>query len=240
MNDSASVGTLSVSVVLPCLNEADTIGLCLDDVHRVLKESSLSYELIVADNNSTDASVSIAEEKGARVIDVPKRGYGNALRAGLEASKGQYMITMDADCSYHADDLPKYVAAMQTGAGFVQGCRFRKGGGVIEAGAMPFLHQIGTPILTFLVRRFFHLPIHDVNCGMRGVSRVYCDHLHLQTEGMECGLEILVRAYDLGARFVEVPITLHRDQRKSHGSYLRTFRDGMRLVAYMWRVYVIK
>lgn len=229
----SSIGSCVLSVVLPCLNEADTVGFCIDDVSDFLTREGITGEVIVADNGSTDASVAIAMERGVRVVSAEERGYGHALRAGLAAARGSFIVMMDSDCSYHAADIARFMTAFREGADCVQGCRFASGGGTILPGAMPPLHKIGNPLFTFLLRAKFHLPLHDVHCGMRGITHALLRQLSLQSGGMECAFELLLQAKDQGAHFAEVPITLYPDRRKTHGPHLHTFRDGWRMLRYV-------
>lgn len=227
-------GSYDLSVVLPCLNEADTVGQCVQSIHDFFQTQKIQGEIVVADNESTDASARIAASHGARVISVSQRGYGYALREGLLAAQGKKIIMMDCDLSYSAADIPGFLQAFATGADFVQGCRFSAGGGSIQHGAMPLLHRLGTPLFSSLLRIFCRLPLHDVHCGMRGVRRSFLEKMPLQSGGMECTVEILLRARDADAHFAEVPITLHPDGRHTHGPHLRTFRDGYKVMRYVW------
>jgi glycosyltransferase involved in cell wall biosynthesis len=220
---------MEVSVVMPCLNEADTIEICVRKAWQAMRLAGIEGEVVVADNGSSDGSQSKAFEAGARVVDVVEPGYGAALMRGIESSRGRYVIMGDADDSYDFLDLATFVEPLREGVDLVQGCRFPVGGGTIERGAMPWLHRwLGNPLLSWLVRRMFGVPIHDVYCGMRGFRREFYDRLDLRCPGMEFATEMLIQAQWKGARMVEVPITLHPDGRRSHGSHLRTFRDGWR------------
>ncbi len=225
MNDEP----VELSVVMPCLNESDTVGICIEKALRAMSEAGINGEVVLADNGSTDNSKQIAESLGARTIDVPERGYGAALMGGIEASVGKFVIMGDADDSYDFLQVPRFVERLREGYDLVQGCRLPRGGGQVLPGAMPFLHRwIGNPALSWLVRRMFRIPINDVYCGMRGFRRELYDRLDLRSPGMEFATEMIIRSGLHGASMSEVPITLHPDGRQQHGPHLRTFRDGWR------------
>lgn len=222
-------GEIEVSVVMPCLNEADTVAACVDKALRGLREAGAEGEVIVADNGSTDGSRDIARAHGARVVDVPTRGYGAALMGGIESAHGRYLIMGDADESYDFGEIPKFVAGLRRGHGLVQGCRLPSGGGTVRPGAMPPLHRwFGNPALSWLARRWFGTPVHDVYCGMRGFSAEAYRRLGLRCTGMEFATEMILKASLHRESIAEVPITLHPDGRKVHPPHLRTFRDGWR------------
>ena len=218
-----------LSVVMPCLNESDTIGICVEKAIRAMREIGIAGEVVVADNGSTDASKQIASSLGARVVEVPERGYGAALMGGIEASRGEFIIMGDCDDSYDFLEIPAFVKELRSGFDLVQGCRLPRGGGRVMPGAMPFLHRwIGNPILSWLVRRMFRIPINDVYCGMRGFTQSLYSRLDLRSPGMEFATEMIIKSGLHGASMTQVPITLHPDGRKVHGPHLRTFRDGWR------------
>jgi glycosyltransferase involved in cell wall biosynthesis len=226
-------GELELSVVIPCLNEAETIEACIRKAQRAMHESGILGEVIVADNGSTDGAREAALELGARVVDVPVRGYGSALISGIAAARGRYILMGDADDSYDFLELPKFVAKLREGYDLVQGCRLEDGGGRVLPGAMPFLHRwVGNPIFSTLARWWFRAPIHDVNCGMRAFSRDHYRHLDQRCLGMEFAVEMIVKSSFADARIAEVPITLHPDGRRSHPPHLRTFRDGWRTLRF--------
>jgi glycosyltransferase involved in cell wall biosynthesis len=229
----AQTGTPEVSVVLPCLNEADTVGTCVQKAMRALAESHIDGEVIVADNGSTDGSQAIASEHGARVVNVSERGYGEALKGGISAARGQYIIMADADDSYDLLELPKFIDRLREGFELVQGCRLPAGGGRVEPGAMPPSHRwIGNPAFSLLTRWWFHAPINDVYCGMRGFTRDLYDRLEMRCPGMEFATEMILKAARRDVKMSEVPITLHPDGRKSHPPHLKTFRDGWRTLRF--------
>jgi glycosyltransferase involved in cell wall biosynthesis len=229
----AGEGALEVSIVMPCLNEADTVGLCVETALRALRENGVSGEVIVADNGSTDNSRILAAERGARVIPVAAKGYGHALAAGIAAARGRFVVMGDSDCSYDFLELPKFLVRLREGYSLVQGCRLPSGGGTIMARAMPVLHRWwGNPMLSWMARTFFRTPIHDVYCGMRGFTQTLVERLNLRCTGMEFATEMIVKASLYGERIAEVPITLHPDRRKAHAPHLKTFRDGWRTLRF--------
>jgi glycosyltransferase involved in cell wall biosynthesis len=236
VNDSASHGSEpapEVSVVMPCLNEADTVGVCVEKALRGLREAGILGEVIVADNGSTDCSSALAVERGARVIHVATPGYGNALMAGISAARGRFVIMGDADDSYDFLEVPGFVKKLREGYDLVQGCRLPSGEGRILPGAMPFLHRWwGNPMFSFLARRWFRAPIHDIYCGLRGFTKAHFLRLNLRCAGMDFATEMIIKSSLLGARILEIPITLHPDGRKSHPSHLKTFRDGWRTMRF--------
>jgi len=220
---------LEVSVVMPCLNEADTVGTCVEKAVRALRAAGIAGEVIVADNGSTDGSQRLAESEGARVVHVPRRGYGSALIGGIEAARGRYIIMGDADDSYDFLEIPSFVKKLRDGYDVIQGCRLPSGGGRILPGAMPFLHRWwGNPMFSFLARKWFRAPIHDVYCGLRGFTKAHFEKLDQRCTGMEFATEMIIKSSLYSARIAEVPITLHPDGRKAHAPHLKTFRDGWR------------
>ena len=224
---------VELSVVMPCLNEADTLATCIQKAQRAMAEHGISGEVIVADNGSTDGSVDIANELGARVVHVRSRGYGNALMGGIQASLGRYVIMGDADDSYDFLEIPKFVEKLRQGCDLVQGCRLPAGGGEVLPGAMPTLHRWwGNPMFSWLVRKMFHAPINDVYCGLRGFTRELYDRLDLRCTGMEFATEMIIKSSLFRVNIAEVPTTLHPDGRQAHAPHLRTFRDGWRTLRF--------
>jgi glycosyltransferase involved in cell wall biosynthesis len=220
---------IEVSVVIPCLNEADTLQTCLQKAKGSLERAGIRHELVVADNGSTDSSAQIAKENGARVVPVAERGYGAALMGGIGAARGKYVIMGDADDSYDFSECPKFVAKLREGYDIVQGCRLPAGGGKVMPGAMPWSHRwIGNPLFSFLARRWFSAPIHDIYCGLRAFTSDCYQKLNLRCTGMEFATEMIVKASIQGVSFSEVPICLHPDGRKAHAPHLKTMRDGWR------------
>lgn len=221
---------VEVSVVIPCLNEANSLAYCVDKAVEAFRKVGLSGEVVVADNGSTDGSIRIAEEHGARVIHVPERGYGAALRAGIAAARAPYIIMGDADDSYDFSEVPRFVEKLRGGCDMVMGNRFRGG---IQPGAMPPLHQyFGNPGLTALLNLFFHVGIGDSYCGMRGFTRELYNRLDVRSSGMEFALEMIIKSGQIGAKISEIPIVLWPDKR-GRPPHLRSFRDGWRSLRFM-------
>jgi glycosyltransferase involved in cell wall biosynthesis len=221
---------VEVSVVIPCLNEANSLGYCVDKAVKAFQAAGLSGEVVVADNGSTDGSIQIAEEHGARVIHVEERGYGAALRAGIADARGPFIIMGDADDSYDFTEVPRFVEKLRQGNDIVLGNRFR---GEIKPGAMPPLHKyFGNPGLTALLNTLFHARIGDGYCGMRGFTRALYDRLDLRSSGMEFALEMVIKSAQIGARIAEIPIILWPDKR-GRAPHLRSFRDGWRSLRFM-------
>lgn len=229
----ASSGSLEVSIVMPCLNEADTVGTCVGKAMKALADAKINGEVIVADNGSTDGSREIAASLGARVVPVSRKGYGSALMGGIAAARGTYVIMGDADDSYDFGEIPRFVAKLREGHDVVQGCRLPTGGGTIAEGAMPWSHRwIGNPMFSTLTRWWFHAPIHDVYCGLRGFNKTWWERLDQRCTGMEFATEMILKGARFGADFAEVPITLHKDGRIAHAPHLKTFRDGWRTLRF--------
>jgi glycosyltransferase involved in cell wall biosynthesis len=223
-----------VSVVMPCLNEADTLEACIAKAQRALREHGIAGEVIVADNGSTDGSPDLAARLGARVVHVAKKGYGNALMGGIAATRGKYVVMGDADDSYDFGELPRFVDKLRQGFDLVQGCRLPSGGGRVLPGAMPFLHRWwGNPMFSAMARSMFHAPVHDIYCGMRGFSRALYDRLDLRCTGMEFAVEMIIKSSLHGEKIAEAPVTLHPDGRRSHAPHLKTFRDGWRTLRFL-------
>jgi glycosyltransferase involved in cell wall biosynthesis len=218
---------------MPCLNEAETLGICIAKAFRALREHGIAGEVIVADNGSTDGSLDIAENLGARVVRVRERGYGSALMGGIQHARGHFVIMGDADDSYDFLEIPRFVEKLREGNDLVQGCRLPSGGGRILPGAMPGLHRYwGNPMFSAMAQRWFRAPIHDVYCGLRGFRREFYTELDQRCRGMEFATEMIVKSSLRSARIAEVPITLHPDGRKNRAPHLRTFRDGWRTLRF--------
>ncbi len=224
---------VELSVVMPCLNEADTLETCIRKALDVFEENGISGEIVIADNGSTDGSQAIARALGARVVKVDVQGYGSALMGGIAAARGRYVIMGDADDSYDFLDIPRFLDKLRQGFSLVQGCRLPSGGGRVLRGAMPVTHRwIGNPALSFLVRRWFRAPIHDVYCGMRGFTKELYERLDQRCLGMEFATEMIIKASLFGEKITEIPITLHPDGRTQHAPHLRTVRDGWRTLRF--------
>ena len=222
---------LELSIVLPCLNEERTVGLCVTQARRFLEECEVDGEVIVADNGSTDRSAEIARSAGAVVIPVDQRGYGNALKGGFEAARGRYIIMADADQSYDLLRLLPFLEKLRQGFDLVMGNRFKGG---IQPGAMPWHHRyIGNPILSFIGQLFFNTPAKDFHCGLRGFTRNAIQKMNLQTSGMELASEIVIKASIYRMRVCEVPTTLSQDGR-DRPPHLHSFRDGWRHMRFLF------
>ncbi len=221
---------MELTILMPCLNEAITIEACIRAARGFLEKAGIDGEVLIADNGSTDGSVALASAAGARVVQVPVRGYGAALLAGINAAQGRYVIMGDADCSYDFSRLDAYVDQLRAGAELVMGNRFKGG---IAQGAMPFLHRyLGNPVLSFIGRLFFRTRIRDFHCGLRGFSREAIRRLGLVSGGMEFASEMVAKAALGGLRIVEVPTTLQPDGR-DRPPHLRTWRDGWRHLRFL-------
>ena len=222
--------SLELSVVMPCLNEAATVGVCVKKAVDALEQHGIRGEVIVADNGSTDGSQQVAKDFGARVVHVEQRGYGSALQAGIAAARGQFVLMGDADDTYDFSQLGEFVAKLREGYDLVMGNRFR---GAILPGAMPPLHRyLGNPVLTGLGRLFFKSPVGDFHCGLRGFRKEAIDRLGLRTLGMEFASEMVVKATAFGLRVTEIPTTLSPD-RRDRAPHLRTWRDGWRHLRFL-------
>lgn len=226
----ADAAPCELTILMPCLDEAETLATCIAKARSYLEKSGVSGEVLIADNGSTDGSVEIAEKAGARVVHERIRGYGSALRAGIAAARGRYIIMGDADDSYDFTALDPFVAALRGGADLVMGNRFRGG---IAPQAMPPLHRyLGNPVLTGIGRLFYRSPIRDFHCGLRGFRTDSIRKLGLATTGMEFASEMVVRATVEKLRVEEVPATLSPDGR-SRPPHLRSFRDGWRHLRFL-------
>jgi hypothetical protein len=222
--------TLAVTIVMPCLNEAETLAVCIQKARKAIRDLNLEGEVVIADNGSTDGSQDIAVREGARLVHVPVRGYGAALIAGIKSARGKYVLMADADDSYHFEHLGRFVAALDAGSDLVMGNRFK---GTIEPGAMPFLHKyLGNPVLSWLGRLFFQVPVGDFHCGIRAFRKSAIESLQLSATGMEFASEMVVKASLGGLKISDVPTTLSPDGR-SRAPHLRTWRDGWRHLRFL-------
>ena len=221
---------LDLTIVMPCLNEAETLAICIRQAAQAIRDANLAGEVVVADNGSTDGSQGIALVEGARVVNVPTRGYGAALIAGIEAARGKYVMMADADASYHFEHLPRFLPKLDEGYDLVMGNRFL---GSIEPGAMPPLHRyLGNPVLSAAGRIFFRIPVGDFHCGLRAFRRDSILGLKLRTTGMEFASEMVVKSSLAGLRITQVPTTLSPDGR-SRPPHLRSWRDGWRHLRFL-------
>ncbi|ELP57003.1 glycosyl transferase 2 family protein [Microcystis aeruginosa TAIHU98] len=224
------IPTLELSIIMPCLNEAETLATCIGKARDYLERHKIAGEVLIADNGSSDGSQEIATNSGARVVPIPERGYGSALRGGIAAAKGQYIIIGDADDSYDFTNLSPFLEKLRQGYDLVMGNRFQGG---IKPGAMPVLHKhLGNPVLTWLGRLFFGSPCGDFHCGLRGFSKQAIEQLNLRTTGMEFASEMVVKASLYGLKITEVPTTLSPDGR-SRPPHLKTWRDGWRHLRFL-------
>lgn len=227
---SASTRPLELTILMPCLNEAETLAICIGKAKAFLDKAHISGEVLIADNGSTDGSQQIAAAKGARVVQVARKGYGAALLGGIAAARSRFIIMGDADDSYDFGALEAFVSRLRGGADLVMGNRFQGG---IETGAMPPLHRyLGNPVLSFVGRLFFRIKTGDFHCGLRGFNAESIRRLDLQTTGMEFASEMVVRGALAGLRIEEVPTTLKPDGR-SRPPHLRTWRDGWRHLKFL-------
>ena len=223
-------GGVEVSVVIPCLNETNSIGICVAKAMEAFRAKGLRGEVVVADNGSTDGSVEIAENLGAHVVRVEQRGYGWALRAGIAAAHGAFIVMGDADDSYDFSEVPRFVEKWRQGNDVVMGNRFR---GEIKPGAMPWHHKyIGNPALSSVLNLFFRAGIGDSHCGMRGFTRAVYERMDLRSTGMEFASEFVIKAAQLGVKITEIPVTLWPDKR-GRPPHLRSLRDGWRHLRFM-------
>lgn len=221
---------VELSVVMPCLNESRTLAICIGKAQDTMRRLGIRGEVIVADNGSTDGSQSLAESMGARVVPISERGYGSALRGGIAAARGTFVVMGDSDDSYDFTQVGEFLARLNEGYDLVMGNRFRGG---IRPGAMPFLHRyLGNPVLSWLGRLFFGCPVGDFQCGLRGFRKGAIDQLKLQTSGMEFSTEMVVKATLFNLKILEIPTTLSPDGR-DRPPHLRTWRDGWRYLRFL-------
>jgi glycosyltransferase involved in cell wall biosynthesis len=222
-----------VSIVMPCLNEAETLQACIEEALMAIKSCGVRGEVVIADNGSTDDSPSIALQAGARLVQVKDKGYGNALLGGIQAATGTYVLMGDADGSYDFSELPVFLERLRQGKDLVMGCRLPAGGGTIQPGAMPWKHRwFGNPVLSGLGKLFFRAPIDDFHCGLRAFRRDAILALDLRCAGMEFASEMVVKSTVAGLKITQVPITLRPD-RRNRAPHLRSWRDGWRHLRFM-------
>lgn len=228
--NGTAAGTPRVSVILPCLNEAETVATCVEKARATFAGLGIEGEVVVVDNGSSDGSPELAGRAGARVVHERRQGYGSALMRGAEEARAPFIIMADADDSYDLTDLERFIRSLDAGNDLVMGTRI---GGTIEPGAMPWLHRwVGNPFLTGLLNLFFGAGVSDAHCGMRGFTKEAYRRMQLQTTGMEFASEMIIKAALGGMRIAEIPITLRRAGR-SRPPHLRSFRDGWRHLRFM-------
>jgi len=216
---------MELSILIPCLNEAATVGLCVRKAREALARNRIPGEVLVIDNGSTDATAEAARGAGARVVCETRRGYGAALMAGIREANGNYLIMADADGSYDHGNIMPFVDALQKGSDLVMGNRFAGG---IEKGAMPLLNRyLGNPLLSFIAGMLYTRSVKDYACGQRAFTKSAAEIMDLKTSGMEFAYEMVIRAHAMGLKITEIPVRLYRDRREGRPR-LRPFRDGMR------------
>lgn len=221
---------MELTIVMPCLNEANTLEICISKALSFMKKHAVDGEVLIADNGSTDGSQAIAKNAGARVVDVKEKGYGSALMGGITSAQGTYIIMGDSDDSYDFENLMPFVEKLREGNDLVMGNRFKGG---VKPGAMPFLHKyLGNPVLSFLGRLFFDIPVGDFHCGLRGFRKDAAERMDLRTTGMEFASEMIVKAALHKMKIAEVPTTLSPDGR-GRPPHLRTWRDGWRHLRFL-------
>lgn len=222
--------TPELTIVMPCLNEAETLATCIKKAQSFFKKEQVNGEIVIADNGSTDGSQKIAEDLNARVVSIPEKGYGSALKGGIHAAKGKYVIMGDADDSYDFNNLLPYLTKLREGNDLVMGNRFKGG---IKKGAMPFLHKyLGNPVLSFIGRLFYDIKIGDFHCGLRGFSKEAFIKMNLKTTGMEFASEMIVKASLINLTIAEVPTILSKDGR-TRPPHLNTWEDGWRHLRFL-------
>ena len=227
---SSTPTAVEVSIVMPCLNEAETLAQCIRHAQSAIAKGGFAAEIIVADNGSTDGSQLVARELGAKVVDVQRKGYGSALIGGIDAAQGRFVVMGDADASYDFAAIAPLIAKLRDGYDLVVGNRFLGG---IEPGAMPWSHRwLGNPVLSSINKMFFHAPVGDTHCGLRAFTKDAYEKMRLRATGMEFASEMVIKASLKGMRITEVPVVLRPDGR-SRPPHLRTWRDGWRHLRFM-------
>jgi len=219
---------LELSIILPCLNEEQSLGACLEKIKKVVRKNNLNAEIIVVDNGSTDNSCKIAKRKKVKIVYEPERGYGSAYLKGFEAAKGKYFFCADSDGSYDFREIPRFIEELKKGSDFVIGDRFK---GKVKKGAMPWFHRyIGNPMLSGILRLFFKTKIQDVHCGMRAITKKALKELNLRATGMEFASEMVIQAVKKDLKIKEIPINY---QKRKGTSKLKSFQDGWKHLRFM-------
>ena len=228
-NEESHASELELSIVLPCLNQAETLEASIQQIQQTIQGHGIKGEIVVADNGSTDGSIPIANELGVRVVHVREKGYGSVVREGVEFTRGKYVIVGEADGSYDFQELPWFLEKLREGSAYVHGCRFKKGGGKVLPGAMSrWRRWIGSPVFSFLVRRMFRASVRDAGCGFRGFTRSLFNQLDLQSNGRELTAEMIAKVSIVGGDIAEVPVTLHPSSNRAGKRFFPTFRGGWR------------
>jgi glycosyltransferase involved in cell wall biosynthesis len=224
---------VELTILMPCLNEAETLARCIESARLGIQRAGVRGEILVADNGSTDGSQAIAEKSGARVVAVAEKGYGSALRGGVQAAAGKWILMGDADDSYDFSEADRFVKKFREGFELVMGCRLPVGGGTILSGAMPWKNRwLGNPVLSFIGRLFFKCPAHDFHSGLRGFTKAAFEKMDLQTTGMEFASEMVIKSTLKQLKIAEVPVTLRPDGR-TRPPHLKPWRDGWRHLRFM-------
>lgn len=225
---------MELSIVIPCLNEAETLQTCINKIKNQLTENKILGEIIIADNGSTDGSIDIAKKNNVKIVNVNIKGYGSAVRSGIERAIGEYILIADADDSYDFNDLNKFFIKIKEGYDLVQGCRLPSGGGKIEKNAMPISHRlIGNPFFSYLSKFLFKLTINDVYCGMKIIKKETYKKMFFYSTGMVFCLEILIKFQQFKYKLAEIPITLYKDGRVKGRSHLKTISDGLKTLKFL-------
>ena len=225
---------MDLSVVIPCLNESETLAICIKKAKNQIDKLNINAEIIVSDNGSSDGSQEIALNLGVKVSNCVKKGYGCAIINGINDSKGDYILIADADDSYDFNDLPKFYNEIKKGYNLVQGCRMPVGGGKIEKGAMPLSHRIiGNPFFSKLVKIFYDVKFNDVYCGMKIIDNEFFKNAKFFSDGWIFALEILIKSKTMKAKVTEIPITLYKDGRINSKSHLKTIKDGLKTLKFI-------
>lgn len=223
-----------ISVVIPCLNESETLQICIDKIKKKFKDSKLEGEIIIADNGSTDGSIDIANKNDVKIVHVEKKGYGSAVTSGIKNSSGKFIFIADADNSYDFNELENFYNKINEGFDIIQGCRLPNGGGKITKGAMPISHRyIGNPFFSLISKLIYKLPFKDVYCGMKIIRNDFFKKISFFSNGMVWCLEILIKSKINKAKSFELPITLHKDGRIKGKSHLKTISDGLRTLKFL-------
>ena len=225
---------MDLSVVIPCLNESETLKICIQKAKNKINELGIKGEIIISDNGSTDGSQEIAKDLGAKIFNASIKGYGAAVNNGIKNSVGKYILIADGDDSYNFDDLPIFYNKIKEGYDLVQGCRLPSGGGTIEKDAMPITHRlIGNPMFSSMVKLFYNVKFNDVYCGMKIIRNDFFKETNFFSTGMVFCLEILIKSKIMNAKVSEVPITLFKDGRINAKSHLKTIKDGLKTLKFI-------